>query len=498
MMFSRQIGARVIIELVALLLIVVGLVFGVVALFGMRTHGKSGILAPAIVGIIINGLLLFIFVTNFLAARARAQQRRGDVPSLAAASSPARAARPEYNTLSDIPAELRSELESFARRFEADFRSRDSNAVRRAFDAAAIAEGVCEGIQGSQKSLSQFKNGLQEGVTRSTGRLVQQWSQGEAKYKGLVLYKGAPAARFRFAGEPGLALVDMALRRSSQGKVRVVNFCNHAMGYDLVEQGRQMVAPMLADLDKGFLARLLNKPNISPGDAKRFGDMAKKFAGQDYAGVVSAYQGLPPALRETMTASMMHINALQNLGDDDKYKQALKEAAKRFKFASFQFMLVDVYYLDQEYDKAIECIDNFMQTLEKDAALIALKSLMLNAKGDIKGAQTVLSEAFKLEPDCIFAHSKGLDVLLAAKDFAGVRDSMILLEQKGGHAFKDAMDDPLWDEFKKAPESARGGKPRSSLGAMKRPNRGRSKLFKGIGEGSVHRRRGREGVGPNF
>src|SRR5687768_5866635 len=80
LMFSRQIGARVIIEMVSLLLMVVGLVFGIVALFGIRTHGKSGILAPAIVGIIINGLLAFIFVTNFLAARSRAQQR-GDIPA---------------------------------------------------------------------------------------------------------------------------------------------------------------------------------------------------------------------------------------------------------------------------------------------------------------------------------------------------------------------------------------------------------------------------------
>jgi len=79
--FGRQAGARVIIELVALLLIVVGFVFGVIALFGMRTHGSKGILAPAIVGIIINALLLFIFATNFLAARSRAQQQRSDVSS---------------------------------------------------------------------------------------------------------------------------------------------------------------------------------------------------------------------------------------------------------------------------------------------------------------------------------------------------------------------------------------------------------------------------------
>ena len=372
-----------------------------------------------------------------------------------AAPSPAGASRPEYNSLSDVPAELRSELESFARQFEADIRSGDSNAVRRAFDGAAIAEGICEGLQGPEKALSQFKNGMQQGVAKSTTRLCQQWSESNAKYKALVLYKGSPAARFRFAPEDGIALVDLVLRRNSQGKVHIVNLCNHSVGYDLVEQSRQTAAPMLAEQDKGFLQRLVNKPNLSPADMNRFGDMAKRFASQDYAGVVSAYTGLPPALKETMTATMVHIAALQHLGRDDQYKQALKEASKRFKSASFQFMLVDAYYLDKEYDQAIECIDNFMQALEKDAALLALKSLMLQAKGDFKGAQTVLREAFKLEPDCIYAHSKGLDVLLAAKDFAAVRDSMIFLEKTGGYAFKGTLKDPLWDEFKKAPESAR-------------------------------------------
>ncbi|MCX6894261.1 MAG: hypothetical protein NTZ16_01875 [Verrucomicrobia bacterium] len=82
LMFGRQAGARVIIEYVALLLMVVGLVFGVVALFGIRTHGKNGILAPAILGIIINALLTFIFVTNFVAARARAQRDASETAKL--------------------------------------------------------------------------------------------------------------------------------------------------------------------------------------------------------------------------------------------------------------------------------------------------------------------------------------------------------------------------------------------------------------------------------
>lgn len=69
--FGRGVGAPVLIELLSLFLILVGLVFGLVALLGVRKHGAKGILVPAIIGIALNGLLLFIFITNFLAANGR-------------------------------------------------------------------------------------------------------------------------------------------------------------------------------------------------------------------------------------------------------------------------------------------------------------------------------------------------------------------------------------------------------------------------------------------
>lgn len=72
---GHQIASPLVFDLVCLLLIVVGFAAGVIALFGIPAHGTSGILFPAIIGIIINGLLLFIFVTNFFAARERALQQ---------------------------------------------------------------------------------------------------------------------------------------------------------------------------------------------------------------------------------------------------------------------------------------------------------------------------------------------------------------------------------------------------------------------------------------
>jgi hypothetical protein len=77
---SRQAGVPpIILDLVALVLMLAGFSFGIIALFGISRHGRKGVLAPAIVGFVLNGLLLSIFVTNFMAARARAMHHHSSI-----------------------------------------------------------------------------------------------------------------------------------------------------------------------------------------------------------------------------------------------------------------------------------------------------------------------------------------------------------------------------------------------------------------------------------
>lgn len=64
-------GVRVLIEFCALGLMTVGIVLSLIAFIGIPKYGCRGILAQAIAGLLLNGLLLAIFVTNFLAARAK-------------------------------------------------------------------------------------------------------------------------------------------------------------------------------------------------------------------------------------------------------------------------------------------------------------------------------------------------------------------------------------------------------------------------------------------
>ena len=77
MTVSRGVASgRIFVDVAALVLALTGRLFGVVALFGIRRFGRKKILAPALTGILINGLLVLIWVTNFWAAYERARAGR--------------------------------------------------------------------------------------------------------------------------------------------------------------------------------------------------------------------------------------------------------------------------------------------------------------------------------------------------------------------------------------------------------------------------------------
>jgi uncharacterized protein (TIGR03067 family) len=73
---SRQIPRAVVpCEIAVFVVLVAGVVCAVVGLSGIRRHGTQRVLWPSLVGVVLNGLVLFIFATNFAAARAAAKSQ---------------------------------------------------------------------------------------------------------------------------------------------------------------------------------------------------------------------------------------------------------------------------------------------------------------------------------------------------------------------------------------------------------------------------------------
>jgi ABC-type glycerol-3-phosphate transport system permease component len=77
---ASSMSATMVIAAVSLILYVAGFAFAIYALSRIRANGREGVLAPAIVGLLLNGCFLLIIgsviLTNFTQARARARQRQ--------------------------------------------------------------------------------------------------------------------------------------------------------------------------------------------------------------------------------------------------------------------------------------------------------------------------------------------------------------------------------------------------------------------------------------
>lgn len=369
----------------------------------------------------------------------------------------AAAAARKYTQLTEVPERERQDLEAFGRQLETDLLAKDYRKIKAAFDVPGLVDRFLDGVNIPGLKAQEFKSGAQNGMLKSMDLIARGWSEGDAKYKHLVLHDGEVKVRFRLGSEEsGFSIMDLVVTRNSNGKLGIVDAFNHALGVSIVEQSRQTALPALAELDKGFLERMLGGRKGSDaklGDLQKMGEMAKRFHKGDLQGAVDAYHQLSPEMKSDILPTALHLTVLQRMSDDEAYKSALKEAAKTHNAANFQFMLVDLYVLENNYAKAVECLDAFMAAVEKDAALLALKGSLQSQIGSHDLASAALKEALALEPDLRLAHTQALDVFLAAKDYNAVAASMRFLEASGTHEFKDNMTDPVWADFLKSPES---------------------------------------------
>lgn len=350
------------------------------------------------------------------------------------------------------PAELQA-AEQFGHTLERRLREGDAAAVVGAFDIEAIITGVCAGLDLPAKAEADFRRGAAGSLESSLLVAASQWIEQAPTFKRVLARDGVLHARFRFVDDDeGIAIIDYRLQAGEAG-LHITDMHNQTTGLGMVEQARQAAIPMFASSDKGLLERLISGPGVSAADVRTFGELSVAFGQGDSAAALAAYAKLPPALRDTAMATNMHVTSLLRSGDEEAYAAAIRAAGERFPAPLFRFGLVDVHALEQDYPAAVACVDEFMAAVERDAALLALRALLVLQTGDTPAAHATLREALALEPDCEYAHLNGLDVLLEAGDHAAVRDSLEFLEGLGTYSFEGQLDDPIWAGFLEAPES---------------------------------------------
>ncbi|QIF00037.1 hypothetical protein [Roseimicrobium sp. ORNL1] len=360
---------------------------------------------------------------------------------------------PKPTKLTDVPQGVRNDLDAFGRQLEADLLAKNTSGIRTSFLVLEIVERVMAGISVSGPNFNMFKQGLEKGMPDKVGAIVQEWSQQDAKYKGLVLEDGEVRLRFRLLSDAGIIFMDILVTKRPSGRLGIIDYYNRVTGGSMTEQMRQVMLPTLMELDRQVEQKSVsNASSMAQDDLNQLTAIGRHYKDKNFRGIIDAYQLLSPEMKRSHMAMSFRLDALEHLQDQEGYKAALQEAAQTSKSANFQFLLVDVYAIEKDYDKAIECLELFMTAMGKDAALLTVKGTLQLDKGAHDAARATIHEALALEPDSSSIHLRALEVLLATKDHPATATSVRFLQERGG--VKINLTAPGFADFMKSPESA--------------------------------------------
>jgi tetratricopeptide (TPR) repeat protein len=364
----------------------------------------------------------------------------------ALAQTPPLGARSEWRWSAD---RLRS-AEEFAVRIEKILLGEDPDALTAMFDLDGIASAITVAITDDERETKSTRREMRKGLEGALRQVVEMWRQSMPKKKRVLIVDGRVAARFRFTGDGVVMFFDLWLEPAG-AEWRIVDFSHRVMGFGMVEQLRVLFASLFADEDPGVFARLFGS-NDAANDRREIDNMNEARKRGDHTGVLAAFQSLSAPVQKHGLIRRLWLQSLAMVGTPDEYVAALEETIRMCP-APLRFSYVDAFVVKKDWQKAIACVDELIASLERDAALLALRASFQQQAGDVPGARKTLAEALRLEPDCEYALLNGLDVLLAAKDWPALRSALQALEKTGNHDVRAMLEDEAWTEFRKAPES---------------------------------------------
>ncbi|MBI3861211.1 MAG: hypothetical protein HY290_04885, partial [Planctomycetia bacterium] len=184
-------------------------------------------------------------------------------------------------------------------------------------------------------------------------------------------------------------------------------------------------------------------------------NLANLVAQQKYPEALEAYRKLPESLRQDKTVLLLRLQAAQKISDDE-YAACIEDFRKfRPGDTALDFILIDGYTFQKDYEKALQCVDRTNERVGGDAALVVLRGTLLLAMNRVADADKAIKQAIAAEPDLADSYVVGLDVALAAKNFDDTAKYLDMLEKNYSYEWKDLREVPIFADFVKSPQYAK-------------------------------------------
>lgn len=208
---------------------------------------------------------------------------------------------------------------------------------------------------------------------------------------------------FRMFGDGGLSYHDFILVRAGDS-VKAADLYTYVSD----EWVSSSVARLTDMLGQGI------DPVSDVGIIKK---MTEDLTNAEYMNVKTTYDGLAPGFKRNKSIMTIYISACHHI-DIGLYQEALEEYGKTFPDAASSYlMMLDLYYLQKEYDKGLACIDKLDKVIGGDTLLDYFRANIYLAMDKKVEAITCYEHVFQYDP------SMKINVLRLCATYAATNQS---------------------------------------------------------------------------
>jgi tetratricopeptide (TPR) repeat protein len=259
--------------------------------------------------------------------------------------------------------------------------------------------------------------------------------------------EGEPRALFRIVSDGGFNYHDLLLSITEGDNVAIVDLFVLSLGEWVSQTARRGFLPFMAQLEEGSLDRMKPGENLFLENIPSILSMQQRYRQGDFVGALEVFDSLPAELKKHRNILMTRFAIALEIGGE-AYDAAMLDLKNNFPGdPGLDLVLVDHYFNEGRFDRALEIIDRIDGWVGGDPYLDFMRANVLYADGKPDEARAAARRAIEREPGLEDPYWTLVSISLDEGNYAETARLLSEIEGELGVVIGDLSTIPEYSKF---------------------------------------------------
>lgn len=244
-------------------------------------------------------------------------------------------------------------------------------------------------------------------------------------------------AQFRFHGDDGLSYIEWYMQPKPDGEVWAWDANVYVTGERFTETLRRLWLPAVAQLDEQVRKHMGKRNRELADHIMQINTMRIAANSGDHAKAIQIYEGFPQSVQEERVCIIYVMNSYYESGNEESYKALLEKFLQLHGEASNrELMLVDVYIYREQYDLAMQMVDDLDKRVGGDVFLESFRGSVAYLSGDYKKAKLFYDRGIQRDPSVEDFYWESIDYAMAEEDWERIGKMLDAVQEQGVELYR--------------------------------------------------------------